>query len=54
MSVKTSLGTILRNYKVVGEPEEGPIPHMRLKLSLTMKDVDGYQVALERRSGTTL
>lgn len=54
MSIKTSLATILRNYKVVGEPENGPIPHIRVKLSIMMKDIDGYQVILERRPGMTL
>lgn len=54
MSIKTSLTMILRYYKVVGEPEKGPIPHMRVKLNIMMKDVDGYEVALERRPGMTL
>lgn len=54
MSVKTSLAMILRYYKIIGEPEKGPIPHIKVKLNIMMKDVDGYQVALERRPGVTL
>ncbi|CAH0727718.1 unnamed protein product, partial [Brenthis ino] len=49
MSIKTSLAWILRNNKVVGEPEDGPIPHIKVKFSIMMKDVTGYQVALEKR-----
>ncbi|XP_045493110.1 cytochrome P450 4d2-like isoform X2 [Colias croceus] len=49
MSMKTSLATILRHYKIVGEPERGPKPNIRVKLDIMMKAVDGYKVALERR-----
>ncbi|CAH0727716.1 unnamed protein product, partial [Brenthis ino] len=49
MSIKTSLAWILQNNKVVGEPEDGPIPHIKVKLNVMMKDITGYQVALEKR-----
>ncbi|CAH2107550.1 unnamed protein product [Euphydryas editha] len=49
MSIKTTLSRILLNYKVIGEPETGPIPHIKVKLNIMMKAVDGYQVALEKR-----
>lgn len=49
LSIKTTLSRILLNYKVVEEPETGPIPHIRVKLNVMMKAVDGYQVALEKR-----
>ncbi|XP_037875026.1 cytochrome P450 4c3 isoform X1 [Bombyx mori] len=49
ISIKTSLSAILRRYKVVGEPEKGPVPRIRVKLDIMMKSVEGCQVALERR-----
>lgn len=49
MSIKTILSTILRRYKVVEDREDGPIPHIRVKLDVMMKAVDGYQVAFEKR-----
>ncbi|KAJ0180012.1 hypothetical protein K1T71_004603 [Dendrolimus kikuchii] len=49
MSIKTSLASILRRFKVVGEPEKSPIPKMRLKVDIMLKAVDGYKVTLERR-----
>ncbi|KAJ8732610.1 hypothetical protein PYW07_015209 [Mythimna separata] len=49
MSIKTALATLLREYKVVEDREDGPIPKIRVKIDIMMKAVDGYQVALERR-----
>ncbi|XP_039749255.1 cytochrome P450 4d2-like [Pararge aegeria] len=49
MSIKTAITSILRNYKVIGEPEKGPIPNIRLKLDIMLKAVEGYHVALEKR-----
>ncbi|KAJ0180020.1 hypothetical protein K1T71_004611 [Dendrolimus kikuchii] len=49
MSMKTALASILRRFKVVGEPEKGPIPRIRVKLDIMMKAVDGFEVTLERR-----
>ncbi|XP_037874644.1 cytochrome P450 4C1 [Bombyx mori] len=49
ISMKASLSAILRRYKVVGEPEKGPVPRIRVKVDIMMKSVDGCQVALERR-----
>ncbi|XP_046960456.1 cytochrome P450 4c3-like [Vanessa cardui] len=48
-SIKTVLSTLLRNYKVIGEPEKGPIPRIKVKLNLMMKAVDDYQFRLEKR-----
>ncbi|XP_047526839.1 cytochrome P450 4c3-like [Vanessa atalanta] len=48
-SIKTSLSTLLRNYKVIGAPEKGPIPQIKVKLNLMLKAVDDYQVSLEKR-----
>ncbi|XP_072940755.1 cytochrome P450 4C1-like [Epargyreus clarus] len=52
MSVKTALSAVLRRYRVVGENEHSNAPRIRVKLDIMMKAVDGYQVALERRSKT--
>ncbi|CAK1553507.1 unnamed protein product [Leptosia nina] len=49
MSMKTLLSSVLRRYRVVGEPENGPIPNIRVKLEIMMKAVDGFEVALEER-----
>ncbi|CAK1553506.1 unnamed protein product [Leptosia nina] len=49
MSMKTALSSILRRYRVVGVPEKGPVPHIRVKLEIMMKAVDGFEVALEER-----
>ncbi|XP_021200985.2 cytochrome P450 4C1 [Helicoverpa armigera] len=49
MSIKTALSTVLRHYEVVEDREDGPKPHIRVKLDIMMKAVDGYQVALRRR-----
>ncbi|KAL4708412.1 hypothetical protein ACJJTC_019648 [Scirpophaga incertulas] len=49
MSIKTAITTILRTFKVVADPEDSPTPHLRLKIDIMMKDVDGYQIALEKR-----
>ncbi|CAF4776296.1 unnamed protein product [Pieris macdunnoughi] len=49
MSIKTVLSSILRRYRVVGEPEAGPIPHMRVKMEIMLKPLDGFEVTLEER-----
>ncbi|XP_038210489.1 cytochrome P450 4C1-like [Zerene cesonia] len=49
MSMKTTLATLLRQYKIVGEPESGPKPNIRVKWDIMMKAADGFKVALERR-----
>ncbi|KAL4708370.1 hypothetical protein ACJJTC_019606 [Scirpophaga incertulas] len=49
MSIKTAVSAILRKYKIVPDPEKTATPYIRVKLDIMMKDVDGYQVALERR-----
>ncbi|KAM3962933.1 cytochrome P450 4C1-like [Aphomia sociella] len=53
MSVKTAVSSIIRRYKVVGEQEPTPIPRIRVKIDIMMKDADGYQMALERRRPNT-
>lgn len=52
MSVKTVITSVIRHYKIIGEPENGPIPNIRLKLDIMMKDAEGYLVALEKRKPT--
>ncbi|KAL4708417.1 hypothetical protein ACJJTC_019653 [Scirpophaga incertulas] len=49
MSIKTAITTLLRNYKVVGEPEKTSIPYIRTKIDIMMKDVNEYEISLERR-----
>ncbi|CAB3243897.1 unnamed protein product [Arctia plantaginis] len=49
ISIKTVLSTILREYKIVEDKENGLVPKMRVKLDIMMKAVDGYRVALEKR-----
>ncbi|XP_052738621.1 cytochrome P450 4C1-like [Bicyclus anynana] len=49
MSIKTVLSSILRNFKIIGEPETGSIPNIRLKLDFTLKAAEGYYVKLEKR-----
>ncbi|XP_072940611.1 cytochrome P450 4c21-like [Epargyreus clarus] len=34
MSMKGALSAILRRYKVIGTPEEGPIPRMKMKIDI--------------------
>ncbi|XP_028163543.1 cytochrome P450 4C1-like [Ostrinia furnacalis] len=53
MSIKTVLSAVLRRYKLVGEPEETKIPHIRVKVDLMLKDVDGFKVCLEQRKLVT-
>ncbi|MBQ5154037.1 cytochrome P450, partial [Macrococcus caseolyticus] len=40
MSIKTALSTVLRHYEVVEDREDGPKPHIRVKLDIMMKAVD--------------
>ncbi|XP_045512002.1 cytochrome P450 4C1-like isoform X1 [Pieris brassicae] len=49
MSMKTALSTVLRVYRVVGAPEAGPIPNIRVKLEVMLKAVDEYEVAIVER-----
>ncbi|XP_023951640.1 cytochrome P450 4C1-like [Bicyclus anynana] len=48
-SIPTALTSILRNYKVVGEPEKGPIPNIRVKFDIMLKAAEGFYVKLEKR-----
>ncbi|XP_052738453.1 cytochrome P450 4C1-like [Bicyclus anynana] len=48
-SIKTALTSILRNYKVIGEPEKGPIPNIRVKVDIMLKAAEGYYVKFEKR-----
>lgn len=50
MSVKAALASILRRFKVVGEPEKSPIPRIRVKIDMMLKAVDEFEVILERRN----
>ncbi|CAG9785190.1 unnamed protein product [Diatraea saccharalis] len=49
MSIKTAVSSIVRKFVVVPDPENSDEPKIRVKLDIMMKDVDGYQIALERR-----
>lgn len=49
LSIKTALASIVRSYKVVGEKESTSVPHIRVKLDVMMKAIDGYEIALEKR-----
>ncbi|XP_013141073.1 PREDICTED: uncharacterized protein LOC106105328 [Papilio polytes] len=49
MSMKIALSAIVRRYKVVGEEESGPVPHIESKIDIMMKAVDGYKMGLEKR-----
>ncbi|XP_053602841.1 cytochrome P450 4c3-like [Plodia interpunctella] len=49
MSIKTALSTVLRSYKVIADREPSAHPRIRTKLAIMMKDVDEYEVALEKR-----
>ncbi|KAL0840546.1 hypothetical protein ABMA28_015764 [Loxostege sticticalis] len=49
MSVKSVLSAVIRRYKLVGEPEKTAIPHIRCKVDVMLKAVDGYKLSLERR-----
>ncbi|XP_038217008.1 cytochrome P450 4C1-like [Zerene cesonia] len=49
MSVKTVLSVLLKTYRIIPNPEAGPIPDIRLKYDITVGAVDG-KVAFEKRS----
>ncbi|XP_041976002.1 cytochrome P450 4C1-like [Aricia agestis] len=49
LAIKTTLATILRKYKIVGQEESSPIPNIPCKLEIMMKAVDGYHIAIEER-----
>ncbi|CAG9785187.1 unnamed protein product [Diatraea saccharalis] len=49
MSIKTAVSSIVRKFVVVPDPQNSDEPKIRVKLDVMMKDVDGYQIALERR-----
>ncbi|CAG9785193.1 unnamed protein product [Diatraea saccharalis] len=49
MSIKTAVTSIVRKFVVVPDPENSDVPKIRVKLEVMMKDVDGYQIALEKR-----
>lgn len=53
MSVKTAVSSIVRRYKVMGEEELGPVPHIKCKVDIMMKDIDDYEISLEKRSVCT-
>ncbi|XP_023951594.1 cytochrome P450 4C1-like [Bicyclus anynana] len=48
-SIQTALTSILRNYKVIGEPEKGPIPNIRIKVDIMLKAAEGFYVKFEKR-----
>ncbi|XP_045484968.1 cytochrome P450 4d2-like [Pieris rapae] len=48
-SVKIAVASIIRHYKVVGEPEKGPVPTIDSTFSIMMRAKDDFKVALEKR-----
>ncbi|CAK1550977.1 unnamed protein product [Leptosia nina] len=49
MSIKLALIAIVRKFRVTGEEENGPIPHMECIYNIMMKAKDGYEIGLEMR-----
>ncbi|CAK1550978.1 unnamed protein product [Leptosia nina] len=49
MSIKLALTAIVRKYRVTGEEENGPIPHIDCSYNIMMKAKDGYEIGLEMR-----
>ncbi|VVD04284.1 unnamed protein product, partial [Leptidea sinapis] len=49
-TAKSALASILRQFKVVTEEEDGPIPKIECKFSIMLKSKHGYPVRLERRN----
>lgn len=49
MSMKITLSAIVRRYKIVGEEEAGPVPHIKSKIDIMMKAVDDCKISLEKR-----
>jgi cytochrome P450 family 4 len=50
MSIKTAVASVMRKFKVVADPEKTAAPFIHVKLDIMMKDVDGYQIGLEKRT----
>ncbi|CAG4937141.1 unnamed protein product [Colias eurytheme] len=48
MSMKITLCVLLKDFRVQPDPEDGPIPHIRVKFDITMSVLDD-KVALEKR-----
>ncbi|CAF4959244.1 unnamed protein product [Pieris macdunnoughi] len=48
-SVKIAVASIIRRYKVVGEPEKGSVPTIESTFSIMMRAKDDYKIALEKR-----
>ncbi|CAH0407648.1 unnamed protein product [Chilo suppressalis] len=53
MSIKIAVAAIVRDFKVVQDLQNTDTPNIRVKLDIMMKDVDGYQIALEKRKPST-
>ncbi|CAK1550976.1 unnamed protein product [Leptosia nina] len=49
MSIKLALTAILRRYRITGEEESGPVPHMDCSFNIMMKARDDYEIGLEMR-----
>ncbi|XP_063368824.1 cytochrome P450 4C1-like, partial [Cydia amplana] len=50
MSIKSALSSVLRFHRVKGRVERGNTPHIRVKIDVMMKAVNGHELTLERRS----
>ncbi|XP_045484992.1 cytochrome P450 4c3-like [Pieris rapae] len=49
-SVQIAVASIIRRYKVVGEPEKGPVPTIDSTFSIMMRAKDDFKIALENRN----
>ncbi|XP_045518562.1 cytochrome P450 4c3-like [Pieris brassicae] len=48
-SVQIAVASIIRRYKVVGEPEKGSVPTIDSTFSIMMRAKDDFKIALEKR-----
>ncbi|CAK1550975.1 unnamed protein product [Leptosia nina] len=49
MSIKLAITALIRRYKITGEEEKGPAPHMDCSFNIMMKANDDYEIGLEVR-----
>ncbi|CAK1546287.1 unnamed protein product [Leptosia nina] len=48
-SVKIAIASMVRLYKIMGEVEKGPVPHIDSEYSIMMRAADDFKISLERR-----
>ncbi|XP_041971573.1 probable cytochrome P450 313a4 [Aricia agestis] len=49
MAMKVALCTVLRKYRIVGEPAPGPAPDIRTKYELFMKPLDDFTIQIDNK-----